>query len=606
VYDWARDYVWLSPPITRTGWFDVSSSRHFIDIFDALKNDARREVNVLKPVRGGGSLIGDVFVLWAMVNDPGPYMELFQTDKVASEHAEARLMVNFQNCELTRALFPDDRHKLRDNQILFSNGHTWYVSGPSIGNLQTKGVRYLRLEEVWMWDQGKEGEALGRIGDYLKMHTSKVLRVSQGGPKDGIDMDNSDWFRAYHRGVVHEWEVQCLGCGKWIQPVFTGQRPDGSFYGITWNRYQLSNGDWDVAKCIPTVRFECPECSHPMLDGAKTKTEWNRTGRYKRVEGQEDAGENYKRASFHWESVIDYPWDELVELWLEACNAEKRGDLKPKLQFYQKRRAMFKDEQSLLKGGLHLTRSTYEVNSEWPEEQGRAFTIDKQDEDLYWWTVRAWSKEKSRRLGFGKAYGAAALEDIRLKFKVPANHTFCDSGFLPKGDTGVYACCLKYGWIAVKGDKFHGIPHRQRNGRMVLKSYAPLTYGDPEIGTAGGHRKHCPLIRYSKEQMNQYVQQLIDSQAWEEPLAGEDADMEREYNQQMAARVKKHEYHTKTGELKIIWKESKNDHARDLANMQVLYAVLQDLLPDPAGERLTKSEEAQLGKHESETEKPVQ
>ena len=34
---------------------------------------------------------------------------------------------------------------------------------------------------------------------------------------------------------------------------------------MTWNRYQLPNGDWDVAKCLPTVRFECPHCGHPMI-----------------------------------------------------------------------------------------------------------------------------------------------------------------------------------------------------------------------------------------------------------------------------------------------------------------------------------------------------
>jgi phage terminase large subunit GpA-like protein len=244
--DWAHDHVWLSPPITRTGRFDVSSSRHFVEIFDALKNDYRREVNILKPVRGGGSLIGDVLVLWAMVNDPGPYMELFQTDRVAAEHAEARLMPNFRNCRLTADLFPHDRHKLRDQQIQFNHGHTWYVSGPSIGNLQTKGVRWLRLEEVWMWAQGKEGEAVGRIGDYLKMHTSKVLRISQGGPMDGVEMEQSDWYRAYHRGIVHEWEAACPGCGKHYMPQFSGQREDGSFWGMTWDRHQLPNGDWDI------------------------------------------------------------------------------------------------------------------------------------------------------------------------------------------------------------------------------------------------------------------------------------------------------------------------------------------------------------------------
>jgi len=586
IYEWAHSNVVLAPPITRTGKFCISGSRHFIGIFDSLKNVFRREINILKPVRGGGSLIGDVHVLWAMANHAGPYMELFQTQEIAEEHAEARLIPNFHNCKATRDLFPDNRHKLRDQQIVFNNGHTWYCSGPSISNLQTKGIRYLRLEEVWMWDQGKDGEACGRVGDYLKMRTSKVIRISQGGPREGVDMETSDWYRNYHRGVIHEWEVPCPSCGKYFDPVFTGRRPDGSDYGITWDKHRTPGGDWDIPKCLPSVRFACPHCGHVMLDGAKTKGQWNDNGRYRSPQGDG----THKRDSFHWEAVIDYPWDELVELWLEACNAEKRGDLKPKIQFYQKRRAMFRDEQSLLRGGLSLKRTPYEIASEWPEEKGRCMSVDRQEEDLFWWTVRAWSADKSRRLGFGKAYGFAALEEIRQKYKVAKNNLLIDSGFLPKGDHGVYSACLKYGWIAVKGDRAYSFTHRLSNGKMVQRCYAPLTRADPDAGTAGPTRRECPLIRYSKDQMNQKVQELIDHGDWLEPLNFEDAEMEREYNMQMAARVKVREYAGKTGQLIVRWKESKNDHARDLANMQVLFAVLLNVLPDPATERLTKSE----------------
>lgn len=585
IYEWLAKYWTLSPPITKTGPFDVSGSRHFIAVFDAWQDDRVREVNVLKPVRGGGSLIGDGICLYGIAADPGPYMEVFQTEPEAQLYAESRTMVNFRNCPPVRELFPADRHKLRENEVMFSHGHTWYNVGPAISNLQTKSIRHLRLEEVWLWPQGKMGEAIGRIGDYLKIQTSKVLTISQGGPYPEFDepMANSDWYRHYHRGQIHEWEVECPHCRKFFQPIFSGQRLDGSFWGMTWNKYQTPAGDWDIAKCIPTIRFECEHCGHPLLDGSKTKSEWNRTGRYRAL------GEpNDKRKSFHWETVIDFPWIELVELWLEACNAEKRGDLKPKLQFFQKRRAMFKDIESLMRGGLNLTRVAYEINSEWKEERARFVTIDRQEEDLFWVTVRAWSTGKSRRLFFGKVYGWAALEKIREEFKVPPNRTFIDSRYQPKGDNGVYAACIKYGWIAVMGDKEHAFLHRTKTKRIVRKSYAPLAYGDPSSGTAGG-RRYCPIIRFSKNQMNAVVQQLIDSGAWEEPVTG-DAELEQEYSAQMAARVKLKEYVSKTNEVRVFWKEGRNDHARDLANQQVLGAILADLLPDPLAEQLSGSE----------------
>ena len=634
--EWAHDYVWLEPPITKTGWFTCADSRHFLAIFASLDNDHKREVNVLKPVRGGGSLIGDVFCPRTIAVDPGPYMDVFQTDQVASDHAEERIKRIFERCKPVAALFPANRHKERDDEILFSNGHTWYVRGPSLGNLQAKGIRYLRLEEVWMWAQGKMGEAMARIGDYLKMQTSKVLTISQGGPMPGVAMEESDWYRHYHKGLIHEWEVQCLNpaCGKYFDPVFSGQRLDGSFWGIQWNPYKLPNGDWDTARCLPTVRFECPHCAHPMLDGAKTKGEWNRTGCYRIADSKSPIAKapevvgspspqpsppgegempeaTRKKDSFHWEAVIDFPWDELAELWLDACNAERRGNLLPKIQFYQKRRAMFKDEESLLKGGLHFRRSVYEINSAWPEEKSRYLSIDRQEEDMFWWTARAWSEERSRRLGFGKAFGFAALEELRIKYKVDPNHVFIDSNFLPKGDHGVYAACLKYGWVAVRGDKAYSFTHRVKRGdktRAVQKCYAPLTWGDPGSGGASAGRRYCPLIIFSKAQLNQKVQEMIDNGRWEEPLANpeirnpksdEDEELEKEYALQMGARVKKTDFVARTGETRVYWKESKNDHARDLANMNTLGAILEDLVPDPAMENLSSKEKAATEKAEA-------
>ena len=200
--EWAHDYVWLEPPITKTGWFTCADSRHFLAIFASLDNDHKREVNVLKPVRGGGSLIGDVFCPRTIAVDPGPYMDVFQTDQVASDHAEERIKRIFERCKPVAALFPANRHKERDDEILFSNGHTWYVRGPSLGNLQAKGIRYLRLEEVWMWAQGKMGEAmaLGALRHSKAQLAVAVTGVAGPGGGSPSKPVGSVWFGFALRG----------------------------------------------------------------------------------------------------------------------------------------------------------------------------------------------------------------------------------------------------------------------------------------------------------------------------------------------------------------------------------------------------------------------
>lgn len=597
--EWALDNTDLSAPLTITGPFDASRSRHFIEPLAALQDDHVREVNILKPVRGGGTLIADIWIPWTRANDPGPTMMVLQTDPIADDHFSKVLLPTLRSVPaISSELEALGRFEKTSRKIEFSDGNHLHINGPSIGNLQTNAFRFLIEDECWLYPD-KMADAEGRVGDFQKLENSKILRVSQGGPKDGVELDHCAWVRAYNRGSLHEWEVACPLCGKYYEPVFTGQRADASFYGITWDKITLPSGDWDIPKCAKTIRFECPHCAGPVMDTPKTKSEWNRTGRYKLT-----TEENRKRKSFHWECVIDFPWDELVELWLDACNAEKRGDLKPKLQFYQKRRAIHKDEQSLLRGGLHFGRQVYEINTDWPEEKCRFLTFDRQEEDLLWWTVRQWSPSKSRKLGFGKCYGFAAGEAIRQKFKVPANHVFCDSGFLPKGDHGVYSACIKYHWIAVKGDDAFSFTHRTKSGNLIQKCYAPLAWVDPGIGTAQEGRRRCPLIRFSKYQLNQVVQRLIDSGDWMEPQNFDDPEMEKEYAAQMGSRIKQSHYDPKKGKTKVWWKEGKNDHARDLANMQVLGAIMEDCLPDPAMERLSESERERVVKSSEVADSP--
>ena len=428
-------------------------------------------------------------------------------------------------------------------------------------------------------------EAEARVGSYLKDSLSKITRISQAGCCDGRDLNSCDWKRAWDAGEHNEWEVPCQHCGKYFEPAFSGTREDGSFWGVTWDHHSLPNNDWDLAKCIPSIRFECPHCGQPTLDTPKAQSDWNRLGRYV-LKGEQQL----KRRGFHWEAVIDYPWDELVKLWLEAANRFSRGDIKPKLQFYQKRRAIFKDEESLLRGGLNIKRSSYEIKSDWKDEKGRALTIDRQEEDAYWATVRAWGMEESRRLYFGKVFGVAALEELRERFKVQPRHVFIDSAYMPKGDQGVYSACVKYGWVAVRGSSEYFFVHALKRGRKVQKSYAPAAFGDPGAGTGKEGRHYCNLIRFSKPQMNTLVQRLIDRGQWIEPITGESPEIEAEYNSQMASRVRRTEWDKKTNEQKVYWREGQNDHARDLANSQCLFAVLMGFIPDPCAEPLTESE----------------
>lgn len=211
---------------------------------------------------------------------------------------------------------------------------------------------------------------------------------------------------------------------------------------------------------------------------------------------------------------------------------------------------------------------------------------------MYWVTVREWEIEerdgeksgtgKSRRVWWGKLYSEADIEAKRAEHGVAPQRTFIDSGYRPKGDTGVYAACARYGWIALKGADaaffWHAVKANGSTSR-VRRIYAPVTYGDPGEGTSKQGRKSCPLIRFSANSAADVVDDLRNSGLWLEPSNPADP-MEKEYAIQMAAEFVKIKRNRFTGhEEKVRVCLSGNNHAFDCAKMQAVAAVILRLVP---------------------------
>ena len=511
IYEWAAEFVTLPPVLTRTGLFRIDESRQMIEPFDALHDEHRRTVTVIAPVRGAKTLFADVWCPWTIANDPGSFMFNWAKDELADEHCKTRLNFILENCPPVAALFPTNRHLKSTSEIIFTNGMPLYVQGSALTNLQGKGIRYMVNDELWMWRPGRHKEAMGRLGDFQELQNSKVLNISQGGTEED-DLDE-----LWHNGSQSEWHIQCQKCDHYMDTRWTHHRPDGTRWGLVWDAHKLESGLWDIPKALPTIRFECEKCAHPHIDTPRNRSEWNRTGKYI----SQNPAALRQHVSYHYSALITRSWALLVEDFLGAMNAYKKGVAAPLIQFFQKYPAEPKSERSLMDNTRSFTTAVYQIDSAWPEEAGRFMTSDRQEEDVFWYLVCAWSKSPEvRRLAFGKAYSFAELEAIREKFHVEPQLHLIDSGFQPKGDHGVYAACIRYGWIAAKGVASEGgeeiiFWHQTRKGK-VQRSYAPLTYGDPESGGSSRGRQ-AKLIRFSRPTMGDRLQKLIDSGKWISP-----------------------------------------------------------------------------------------
>lgn len=592
IEEWAADNVTLPPVLTKSGKFAIKHSRQFIGPLAALRNERVRGVRVCAPVRGGKTLIADLSAPWAVVNENASLLWVFQDDKIAESHAETRQMPILLSVPAIKPMLPHDRHKKRKSDILFSNGLPFILQGPALGGLQSRGFKWVITDEPWLYKPGILGEAKARLGDFVKTASSKFLAISQGGEEDG------EWDMEFRSGVVYVWNVKCAGCGTMIAPEWTFRLSDKSFAGAVFDTVKFPDGSYDKDACAKTVRFVCPHCRHAHPNTAKTRAEWNLTGEYRDSQGNPfDAANCPTEVSFRWHGLVDYPWDGLVKLWLSAQDAKHVGNFAPLVVFFQKYCALMRSERTVHDTDLPFVRARLETSNPklkaWPGEIARFLTADRQSEDVYWVTIHGWGEGETRRLWFGRLYSDADIEAKRIEYGVNPDCTVIDSGYRPKGDHGVYASCIKYGWIAAKGTDepffWHSVPQEPPNPPLrVQRPWAPLSWGDPAMGTSRQANQVtdptrgtvAPLIRFASGVMADQVVGLIDRGLWVVPETDADSEIEVEYKRQMTAEFKRPKRDKFTGKTVMIWVcPSGNNHAFDCSKMQVLCAMQSGILP---------------------------
>lgn len=583
IEEWARDNVTLPPVLTKTGRFDASGSRHFLAPLAALRHDRVRAVRVLKPVRGGGTLLADLYIPWAIVNDNASVLFLLEDAAIAGKHAERRTMPMLKSVPAIAAMLSTDRHQTRKSDILFSTGLPFSMQGPALGGLQAQGYKVVVLDELWMYDPGVVAEAVARLGDFVKTASSKLLEISQGGEED------SDWAREYAEGVEFVWRPLCAGCGLPMPLEWTIRRADNSVAGMVFDSIKYPDGSYNKARCAESARYICPSCGHEHANTEKTRAAWNASGDYYNTQ----TGERFDRAnppeecSFRWHSIIDFPWGALVKMWLSAQDAKRTGNFLPLVQFFQKRCALMRSEKSVHDQAIPFARFKTEspTKPNGDDEGALCMTVDLQGEGLRWVQIRRWYRNGlSRRVWFGNLYSAEDLEAKRIEYGANTDCVILDQGHDAKGAHGVYATCIQYGYLCAKGvggveGFWHSLERKGERSDRVFMPWSQLTWGSPGVPMCVDGRISAPLYRFASDVMADRVQGLIDSGLWQEPEEDQPSETEHAYNIQMTAEIP--EIITdKKGRRRRQWRQIRPDnHAWDLAKMQVLFAMQAGFLP---------------------------
>ena len=571
--EWAPDNVIFPPgsPYALTGPFSTDTTRHWIDPLNALSNDFVRDVVIKAPPRAGKNVVADVWLPAVVSRSPGAFQWLCSTDKVRDDYKADRLDKVLKASPATRDLLPLGLYGDTKRKITFAHGMPFYIEGPSDANLQTKGIRFQVRDELWLWEE-KLKEADARLGDFDEHEIAKALTITQGGEADGpLDILENEC-------VFHEWQVQCQFCGEFFTPV-TRQPAidcgDRKWFGFIWDEENARDklGDWKVDKVLESLRYEPPCCGEPHIDSPRLKANWNRTGKYVKT-----SPGNPRKVAFHIYAGALKKHEFIVSNLVAAFNARRRGNIDLLKQFTQKEEARQWNERALASVRQVVIQTTPKKDA---AGSLRFATVDVQAEHV-WYSARCWEPGgKSRRLKFAKLFSWAEVDDMNAECGVEANLCFVDSGYNTKGDTGVYAACCDYGWIPTKGDdkEFFLWPIK-KNGRVigrVQKSYAPPVLVDSERGRAGADNEAqmCYMIRYSTTATNAKLDGLIKRGFWTDPEADDDDPLDAQYTRQMQSTI------LVQSRGKFIWKTiDQENHAWDLSTMQVLAAILREILPD--------------------------
>jgi hypothetical protein len=575
IYDWAPDNIKTLPAsMAIRNPRRLKDSRQFLPIFDSLHDDAVRRTVYNKPTRGGGTMISDVWHVSTRSRDPGPALIVMQSDDEARKHAETRIMPMMLDCDAVKPFLPSDPNRIRTQAILFADNLPFYIHGPGINKLQSKGLRYITLDEPWLYAPGTINEAEQRLGDFAEKSLDKMYLCSQG----GVEKDDLDNY--WMSGDQALWSVECIDCHKYFVPLWTHPLPSGQRAGMRWEEHKDERRFWKIEECLNSVRYECPHCGYHHQDRSIVKSAWNDSGKY--VSTNPSAPRSTR--SFRSNAIIYFPWQILVKEYLTAVNARKMGIIEPLIAFFQKRMAEPKSEATLMEGTLSFRSETITLESVKEDEELRAASFDRQGEDLYWGLVGSWNRRgEFRRLWYGKLFGRGALKEKADEFQCTT--VAVDSGHEARGDMGVYAMCAKFHceeqhWIALKGTDDDFFYHVVGKGQRIRRTYSEMAMGDPERG-AGGQGEHPAIfIRFSAAQHSHRVAGLIRTGFWIEP-DDKETPTGREYRRQMSAEYLAPQRNKFTGLTVLRWVcPSGNNHARDCAKMQTCLATIAGILPD--------------------------
>ena len=523
IIKWAEEHVQF-PSSARSKHFNISVTPWLLEPLTRAVDLKTRVIDLVKPVQSGGSVFGEVIILYWIMFWRGFLQYNWSNDKRADERWASRILPNLMACAPVAEKVA--RSKVSIGEIDFGNIFFRNQGAFISDNLDSDSVRLQVNEEVHSWEKGHLKKAGGRataVWDYKQANISNAGTV-------GDQLDQS-----YSEGTQQTWEVKCPFCSnrhhkanttfhilrtKWEDdhPEIGGLRYDAEGCRVGFLEYNYN-------KLRPTIHYQMPCGGKVHNEDLAMRRSMSSSGRYTEPR---NLGAELLHRSYTYEAVIvDYiDWMTIIKDKHSALKARALGDPEPFRRYKQERECIPYDPNdipllntSTVTVGLKKSREGLTV-----ENKLRLGALDRQQglrtrgELPFWWlALRDFAvidgKLVSQLVFEGKLENDDSVIAVLDEHKVNRWQVVADSG---DDTTHVYQFCIRYGINAIKGGSEDFYVH-EGGARRIFSQERPLhsminrpsMFPYVSVGIGGGREQLMPDPReplfwiYSKAQIRE-------------------------------------------------------------------------------------------------------
>jgi phage terminase large subunit GpA-like protein len=321
VSEWASTYRILSQEETSApGRWTNERTPYLVEIMDSLTDPSVSRIVFLAARQMGKSTLFVNYLGYLIHQNPAPAVIILPTVDLAEKFSTTRLANMFRDTPCLKALLPDD--KTRSNKILFKAfpGMFLILTGAnSTAGIISMPAPILIFDEIdnYPRDIGRgQGDVIS-IAEKMQTNfpNKKSIYTStctlEGQSRIQAMLETSTFKR---------WAHPCPNCGKYSQFGLRGEENPSN-----------SKAVWNTRLNFETMKAICPHCNTEH-----TRREWE-AGGGKYIAQNPDANiEGYHVNAFDHPSIT---WQEIVNEFIEAAHAIKRGDFSLMVSFVNSRLA---------------------------------------------------------------------------------------------------------------------------------------------------------------------------------------------------------------------------------------------------------------------------